>query len=102
MSQLVKKIMIFIDGTEQSVTAAQYAICLSAGTGAELIALYVVNTRAVDDEIFTEIFAKHLFNDVERMPDAIKILGECASLPLSDSRGLYHTLVEPLRLPTTV
>jgi len=58
------------------------------------------NTKAVDDEIFTEIFAKHVFNDVERMPDAIKILGECASLPLSDSRGLYHTLVEPLRLPT--
>ncbi len=56
MSQLVKKIMIFIDGTEQSVTAAQYAICLTAGTGAELIALYVVNTRAVQDLLKARIF----------------------------------------------
>lgn len=58
------------------------------------------NTKAVDDETFTEIFAKHVFNDIERMPDAIRILGECSSLPLADSRCLYHALVEPLRLPT--
>ena len=41
----VKKMMVYIDGTEQSITAAQYAICLSRAIGAELIALYVVNTR---------------------------------------------------------
>ena len=56
MSQLVKKIMVFVDGTEQSVTAAQYAICLASGTGAELIALYVVNTRAVEDLLKARIF----------------------------------------------
>ncbi|MHC4565785.1 MAG: universal stress protein, partial [Planctomycetota bacterium] len=37
--------MVYVDGTEQSVTAAQYAICLAAFSGAELIAYYVVNTR---------------------------------------------------------
>jgi nucleotide-binding universal stress UspA family protein len=56
MSQLIKKIMVFVDGTEQSVTAAQYAICLASGTGAELIALYVVNTRAVEDLLKARIF----------------------------------------------
>jgi len=58
------------------------------------------NTKAVDDETFTEIFSMHVFNDTEHMPDAIKILGECAALPSTDSRCLYHALVEPLRLPT--
>lgn len=56
MSQLVKKIMVFVDGTEQSVTAAQYAICLASGTGAQLIGLYVVNTRAVEDLLKARIF----------------------------------------------
>jgi nucleotide-binding universal stress UspA family protein len=56
MSQLVNKIMVFVDGTEQSVTAAQYAICLASATGAELIALYVVNTRAVEDLLKARIF----------------------------------------------
>jgi nucleotide-binding universal stress UspA family protein len=56
MSQLLKKIMVFVDGSEQSVTAAQYAICLASGTGAEFIALYVVNTRAVEDLLKARIF----------------------------------------------
>ncbi len=38
------------------MTAAQYAICLASGTGAELIALYVVNTRAVEDLLKARIF----------------------------------------------
>jgi hypothetical protein len=58
------------------------------------------NTKAVDDETFTDIFSMHTFNDTERMPDAIKIMGECAGLALADSRCLYHALVEPLKLPT--
>ena len=56
MGQPIDKIMVFIDGTEQSVTAAQYAICLASATGAELIALYVVNTRAMEDLLKARIF----------------------------------------------
>jgi len=52
----INKIMVYIDGTEQSVTAAQYAICLASATGAELIALYVVNTRAMEDLLKARIF----------------------------------------------
>ena len=54
----IKKIMVYVDGTEQSVTAAQYAICLAASSGAELIAHYVVNTRAVEDLLKARIFLK--------------------------------------------
>jgi nucleotide-binding universal stress UspA family protein len=48
--------MVYIDGTEQSVTAAQYAICLAAFSNAELIVHYVINTRAVEDLLKARIF----------------------------------------------
>lgn len=56
MSNPIKKIMVYIDGTEQSVTAAQYAICLASFSGAELIACYVINTRAIEDLLKARIF----------------------------------------------
>ena len=58
MSNPIKKIMVYVDGTEQSVTAAQYAICLASFSGAELIAYYVINTRAVEDLLKARIFLK--------------------------------------------
>ena len=58
MSNPIKKIMVYVDGTEESVTAAQYAICLASSSGAELIAHYVVNTRAVEDLLKARIFLK--------------------------------------------
>ncbi len=58
MSNPIKKIMVYIDGTEQSITAAQYAICLASSSHAELIAHYVVNTRAMEDLLRARIFLK--------------------------------------------
>ena len=58
MSNPIKKIMVYVDGTEQSVTAAQYAICLASFSNAELIAYYVINTRAVEDLLKARIFLK--------------------------------------------
>ena len=58
MSKPIKKIMVYVDGTEQSVTAAQYAICLASFSGAELVAYYVVNTRAMEDLLRARIFLK--------------------------------------------
>ncbi|MBC8471850.1 MAG: universal stress protein [Planctomycetes bacterium] len=58
MSNPIKRIMVYVDGTEQSVTAAQYAICLASFSGAELIAYYVINTRAVEDLLKARIFLK--------------------------------------------
>lgn len=56
MSNPIKKIMVYVDGTEQSITAAQYAICLASSSGAELIACYVINTRAMEDLLKARIF----------------------------------------------
>ena len=58
MSNPIKKIMVYIDGTEQSITAAQYAICLASSSHAQLIANYVVNTRAMEDLLRARIFLK--------------------------------------------
>jgi len=58
VSNPIRKIMVYIDGTEQSITAAQYAICLASSSHAELIAHYVVNTRAMEDLLRARIFLK--------------------------------------------
>lgn len=58
MSKPIRKIMVYVDGTEQSVTAAQYAICLASFSDAELVACYVVNTRAMEDLLRARIFLK--------------------------------------------
>jgi len=53
-----KKILVYVDGTEQSILAAQYAICLASFYKAELTALYVINTRAMEDLLRASIFLK--------------------------------------------
>ena len=60
------KILVYIDGTEQSITAAQYAICLASFFDAELIALYVVNIRAMEDLLKARIFLKDEEMEYER------------------------------------
>ena len=54
----ISKILVYIDGSEGSITAAQYAICLSRYYRAQLTALYVVNTRALGDLLKARIFVK--------------------------------------------
>jgi nucleotide-binding universal stress UspA family protein len=54
----IRKILVYIDGTEQSITAAQFALCCAKRIGAELTALYVINTRALDDLLKARIFLK--------------------------------------------
>jgi len=70
VSKPIKKIMVYVDGTEQSVTAAQYAICLAAFSGAELLAQYVVNTKAVEDLLKARIFLRDEQVEYERDMEA--------------------------------
>ena len=62
--------MVHIDGSEQSITAAQYAICLASFSGAELIAHYVINVRAVEDLLKARIFLKDEQVEYERDMEA--------------------------------
>ncbi len=58
MTELINKILVYIDGTEESIAAAQYAVCMAKMTGADLTALYVINTRALNDLVRSHIFFK--------------------------------------------
>ena len=95
----VKKVMVYLDGTEQSVTAAQYAICLCRATGASLTALYVVNTRALQDLVTARIFLKSeeeeyqqdLEADAQRYLDHVRDLAQRKGLSL-DTRKASGTV----------
>jgi nucleotide-binding universal stress UspA family protein len=65
-----KRLLVYVDGTEQSITAAQYAICLASFYRAELTALYVVNTKAVEDLLKASIFLKDEQVEYERDMEA--------------------------------
>jgi nucleotide-binding universal stress UspA family protein len=54
----IRKILVYIDGTEQSIAAAQYALCLSRASGAQLTFFYVINTKALDELLKVRIFLK--------------------------------------------
>jgi nucleotide-binding universal stress UspA family protein len=100
VSNPIKKIMVYIDGTEQSVTAAQYAICLASFSGAELIAHYVINTRAVEDLLKARIFLKDeqleyehdMEADAERYLNYINELADKKGVSIikKRSRGSVH------------
>ena len=100
MSNPIKKIMVYIDGTEESVTAAQYAICLASFSGAELIAYYVINTRAVEDLLKARIFLRDeqveyehdMEADAERYLNYINELAmkKGVSVIKKSSRGSVH------------
>ena len=100
MSMPIQKIMVYVDGTEQSITAAQYAICLASFTGADLIAQYVINTRAVEDLLKARIFLKDEQVEYEQDMEAdaqryLNYVNELAikkgvSLVQNQSKGTVH------------
>jgi nucleotide-binding universal stress UspA family protein len=86
----IKKMLVYIDGTEQSITAAQYAICLSKFTGAQLTAFYVINTKALDELLKSRIFLKEEQIEYERdlEEDATRYLNHVKELARSKGIAL--------------
>jgi nucleotide-binding universal stress UspA family protein len=66
MNGPIRKVLVYVDGTEESVTAAHYAVLLCRSTGAELSAAYVVNTRALTDLVKTRIFLQSEQQEYQR------------------------------------
>lgn len=87
----IGRIMVYVDGSEESISAAEYAIALSVRTGAELSAAYIVNTRALSElrrtHIFLESEAEEYQRDIER--DSERYLELVRSL--AESKGATIT-----------
>ncbi len=104
----IRNILTFIDGTEQSLTAAQYAICLCRSTGAHLTALYVVNTRALSDLVKARIFLqveqeeyrRDLEADAERYLNHVRELARQKSVTI-DTVGTSGTVHQEIRRVVT-
>ena len=106
MANPIRRILVYVDGTEQSITAAQYAVLLASATGAELMALYVINTRALDDLVRTRIFlqeeqqeyTRDLEADAERYLNHVRQLARSkgVSVETLSARGSVHQEVRAL------
>ena len=53
--------LVYLDGSEGSMSALMYSILLAKSTSSRLHALYVVNTKALGD-----LVSSHIFVDVEK------------------------------------
>ena len=99
MNSPVTKILVYVDGTEASINAAMYAIALAKSTGASLTALYVVNTRALNDLVKARIFLKEeedeyhldLEQDAERYLNHVRKLAEQKEVPIK-TKNLSGTI----------
>lgn len=97
MSDLVRRILVYLDGSEESLTAAEYAVLLSAETEATLTAAYVINTRALQDLVRARIFieteeqeyARDLEADADRYLNHVRKVAERRglSVQLEKRRG---------------
>lgn len=102
MSSPFRTILVYIDGSENSITAAQYAMSLSAALKAELMALYVVNTKALGDLVKTRIFLqaeeeeyrKDLEADADRYLQHVQKLATAKGLALRTEKRIGTVHVE--------
>ena len=100
--------MVYIDGSEQSITAVQYALCLSRATGASLYGLYVVNTRALDDLVKASIFlleeqeeyTHDIEADAKRYLDLFRNMAQEKGIPietLSRKGSIYQEIIAAIK-----
>ncbi|MCK4351744.1 MAG: universal stress protein [Candidatus Krumholzibacteria bacterium] len=62
----LRKILLYIDGSESSITAAQFAIVIAKSYGNELRVMYVVNADLLDELLKAKIFVQMEKMDYER------------------------------------
>jgi nucleotide-binding universal stress UspA family protein len=92
MADLVEHVLVYLDGSEESLTASEYAILLAEATNATLSAVYVINTRALQDlvrsRIFLEAEEQEYSRDLEA--DADRYLNHVKKV--ADRRGITVAL----------
>ena len=106
MDGFIKRILVYIDGSEQSFSASQYGVYMARALGAELYGIYVVNTRALNDLVKSHIFIQEeeaeyhrdLESDADRYLKLFQEMAEAKGLtPVCMKKsGAVHQLVKEL------
>jgi nucleotide-binding universal stress UspA family protein len=99
----VKHIMVYLDGSETCIAAAQYAVFLAKTFDAKLTATYVVDQRILDELVKARIFFKEealdyefdLEQDGKRYLNYARELGRAKGIEMDVVllKGEVHTLV---------
>ncbi|MFO8064484.1 MAG: universal stress protein [Spirochaetota bacterium] len=108
MAGPIERVLVLVDGTEESITAAQYAILLAGASGAELFGAYVINTRALNELLKSRIFVEaeeqeyeqDLHSDAERYLKHVGDLAESKGVPiktLTASGSVHQEVVKMVR-----
>jgi len=66
MSHPFAKILLYIDGSEPSITAAQFAIVMAKTFGSALTAIYAVNENLLSELLGAKVFVQMEKMDYER------------------------------------
>jgi nucleotide-binding universal stress UspA family protein len=103
MTEPFKHMLVYLDGSEDSVTAAMAAIALAKRLDASLTAMYVVNTRALQDLVKARIFLdieeqeyrRDIEGDAQRYLHHVERLGRQKGVPVIpvQTSGTVHTEV---------
>ena len=103
MTEPFRSILVYLDGSESSVTAAMAAIALAKRLSATLTAMYVINTQALNDlvkaRIFVDVeeieFRQDLEGDAERYLRHVRKLGQQKNIEVQTVKlvGSVLTLV---------
>jgi nucleotide-binding universal stress UspA family protein len=84
----LKKILLYIDGSESAITAAQLAIAIAKSYGCLLRAIYVVNENLLNELLKARVFVQMEKMDYERdlEEDGKRYLNYVAKI--ADAKGL--------------
>lgn len=103
MSNGFTKLLVYLDGSEDSVSAAMAAIVLSKQLKSHLTAIYVVNTKALQDLVKARIFLdseqleyqRDIEGDAKRYLNHVKKLGKQKGVEVEcvKTEGSVHQVV---------
>jgi nucleotide-binding universal stress UspA family protein len=112
MIEPFKNILVYVDGTESSISAAMAAIVLAKRLGASLTAIYVVNTKALQELVNARIFlefekveySRDIEEDASRYLNHVKELGiqKGVEIKTIKSSGSVHAEVTKYLLENRV
>ena len=91
-----RKVLVYLDGSEGSMSAAMYAILLAKSSSSQLHALYCVNTKALGDLVKARIFVSQEKNEylADLNKDAHRHIRHIEKLAASKDLTVSSVIVE--------